>query len=147
VHPTLGILARFQAFFYASAFFQSDGVPPPAPARVTQTVGKNLRQIFQAVSKIKLRFKLAFCVLQIRVLVFSKVSVSIKSGIFSGGNFPSFGFLKIGSCFWFKKFRVKFAQVSKIGLKVFMQSFCKQAVSFFKVRFSWLAFLWAKSGL
>jgi hypothetical protein len=38
VHPTLGILARFQAFFYASAFFQSDGVPPPAPARVTQTV-------------------------------------------------------------------------------------------------------------
>jgi hypothetical protein len=39
VHPTLGILARFQTFFYASAFFQSDGVPPPAPARVTQTVG------------------------------------------------------------------------------------------------------------
>jgi hypothetical protein len=38
VHPTLGILARFQAFSYASAFFQSDGVPPPAPARVTQTV-------------------------------------------------------------------------------------------------------------
>jgi hypothetical protein len=38
VHPTLGILARFQAFFYASAFLQSDGVPPPAPARVTQTV-------------------------------------------------------------------------------------------------------------
>jgi len=38
VHPTLGILARFQAFFYASAFFQSDGVPPPAPARVTQSV-------------------------------------------------------------------------------------------------------------
>jgi hypothetical protein len=25
VRPTLGILARFQAFFYASAFFQSDG--------------------------------------------------------------------------------------------------------------------------
>jgi hypothetical protein len=40
VHPTLGILARFQAFFYASAFSQSDGVPPPAPARVTQTVGQ-----------------------------------------------------------------------------------------------------------
>jgi len=44
VHPTLGILARFQAFFYASAFFQSDGVPPPAPARVTQTVGTTLPQ-------------------------------------------------------------------------------------------------------
>jgi len=40
VHPTLGILARFQAFFHASAFSQSDGVPPPAPARVTQTVGR-----------------------------------------------------------------------------------------------------------
>jgi hypothetical protein len=38
VHPTLGSLARFQTFFYASAFFQSDGVPPPDPARVTQTV-------------------------------------------------------------------------------------------------------------
>ena len=30
-----GFLARFQAFFYVSAFFQSDGVPPPAPARVS----------------------------------------------------------------------------------------------------------------
>jgi hypothetical protein len=40
VHPTLGSLARFQAVFYASAFFQSDGVPPPAPARVTQAVGR-----------------------------------------------------------------------------------------------------------
>jgi hypothetical protein len=42
VHPTLGILARFQAFSYASAFSQLDGVPPPAPARVTQTVGQFL---------------------------------------------------------------------------------------------------------
>jgi len=38
VHPTLGILARFQAFFYALAFSQLDGVPPPAPARVPHTV-------------------------------------------------------------------------------------------------------------
>jgi len=44
VHPTLGSLARFQAFFYASAFFQSDGVPPPAPARVTQTVGWQVKE-------------------------------------------------------------------------------------------------------
>jgi hypothetical protein len=44
VHPTLGILARYQAFFYASAFFQLDGVPTPAPARVTQTVGRFLAQ-------------------------------------------------------------------------------------------------------
>ena len=41
VHPTLGILAPSQAFFYASAFSQSDGVPPPAPARVTQTVRRH----------------------------------------------------------------------------------------------------------
>jgi hypothetical protein len=39
VHLTLGILRHFQAFFYALSFFQSDGVPPPAPAQVTQTVG------------------------------------------------------------------------------------------------------------
>jgi len=85
--------------------------------------------------------------LQIRVLVFSKVSTSINFGIFSGGNFPSFGFLKIGSCFWFKKFRVKLAQVTKIGFKVFSQSLGKQVVSFCKVRFLWLAFLLAKSAL
>ena len=37
--PDAGALrvARFQAFFYASAFSQSDGVPPPAPARVPIT--------------------------------------------------------------------------------------------------------------
>jgi hypothetical protein len=32
MHLTLGIRRHFQAFS------QSDGVPPPAPARVTQTV-------------------------------------------------------------------------------------------------------------
>jgi hypothetical protein len=47
VHPTLGSLARFQTFFYASAFFQSDGVPPPAPARVTQTVGRQSKEQMQ----------------------------------------------------------------------------------------------------
>jgi hypothetical protein len=47
VHPTLGILTRFQAFFYASAFFQSDGVPPPDPARVTQTVGWQVKEQMQ----------------------------------------------------------------------------------------------------
>jgi len=40
VHPTLGILRHFQAVSYALSFFQSDGVPPPAPARVTQTVSQ-----------------------------------------------------------------------------------------------------------
>ena len=38
VHPTLGIRRHFQAFFYAVSFFCLDGVPPPTPAQVTQTV-------------------------------------------------------------------------------------------------------------
>jgi len=80
--------------------------------------------------------------LQIRVLVFSKFSGSVKFGIFSGGSFPNLCFSKIGSCFWFKKFRVKFAQVAKIGFKVFSQSLGKQIVSFCKVRFCGLCFFW-----
>ena len=39
VHWTLGILRQSQTIFYASAFFQSDGFAPSAPAPVTQTVG------------------------------------------------------------------------------------------------------------
>jgi len=42
VHPTLGILARFQAFIYALSFFQLDGFAVPAAAQVTQTVGTPL---------------------------------------------------------------------------------------------------------
>jgi len=38
VQWTLGILARFQAVFYASAFFRLDGVPPSTPAPLTQAV-------------------------------------------------------------------------------------------------------------
>jgi len=52
-------------------------------------------------------------------LVFSKSFRLFKSGIFSGGNFPSFGFSKMGSGFWFNKFRFKLAQVSKISFKIF----------------------------
>jgi len=78
---------------------------------------------------------------------FSKFSGSIKFGIFSGGSFQNFIRFKIGSWFWFKKFRVKSAQVAKIGFKVFSQSLGKQVVSFCKVRFLWLAFLLAKSAL
>jgi hypothetical protein len=54
VHPTLGILRHFQAFFYASAFSQSDGVPPPAPARVTQTVGQFLAKLFAGFAKLRI---------------------------------------------------------------------------------------------
>jgi hypothetical protein len=46
--PDAGALrvARFQAFFYTFSFSQADGVPPPAPARVTQTVGRLPSKIF-----------------------------------------------------------------------------------------------------
>jgi len=42
VHLTLGILRTSQAVSYAVTFFWLDGVPPPAPARVTQTVGRQV---------------------------------------------------------------------------------------------------------
>ena len=145
VHPTCGILRHFQAFFWLWVFSTSQALSTPAHTRVTQAVGKNLHSSLNAVSKIKLVFKLAFWVLQIRVWVFSKVSASIKSGAFSGGSFQNFIGFKIGSWFWFKTFRVKLAQVSKIGFVVFSQYFGKQAVSFGKIRFSWLAFCLARS--
>jgi hypothetical protein len=42
MHLTLGILRQSQAFSHALAFFWLDGFAVPAPAQVTQTVGKNL---------------------------------------------------------------------------------------------------------
>jgi len=38
MHLTLGILRRFQAFSYASAFFSVDRFTTPPPAQVTQAV-------------------------------------------------------------------------------------------------------------
>jgi hypothetical protein len=58
VHPTLGILARFQTFFYALAFSQLDGVPPPAHLRVTQTVGQFLAKLSAFLKFIILSFGL-----------------------------------------------------------------------------------------
>jgi len=40
VHLTLGILRTSQAVSYALSFFQLDGFAVPAPAQVTQTVGR-----------------------------------------------------------------------------------------------------------
>ena len=45
-----------------------------------------------------------------------------------------------------KKFRVKLAQASKIGFKFFSLGFGRQAVSFGKVCFFWLALFLVKSG-
>jgi len=84
--------------------------------------------------------------LQIKVLVFSKVSGSIKSGVFSGGNFPNLFFFKIVSGFWFKKFRVKSAQVYKIGFMVFGQVLVSKRLHLAKSVFYGLRFFWAKSG-
>ena len=145
MHLTLGILRKSQAVFYTSAFSQLDGFAVPAPAQVTQTVSVPLRENLLCLFQNFVLFKLIW-VLQIRGLVFSKLFDSIKSGTFSGGDFPNFIGLKIGSCFWFKKFHFKLAQVSKIGFVVFGQGFGRQAVSFCKVRFFWLAFLLVKSG-
>ena len=92
-----------------------------------------------------LRFKLAFWVLQIRVLAFGKFSGSTKSGIFYRWLFPNFIGFKIGSWFLFKKFCVKLAQVSEISFKIFSLVFGKQAFSFCKVHFFWLAFSLVKS--
>ncbi|MFN8400081.1 MAG: hypothetical protein U0X74_08700 [Anaerolineales bacterium] len=42
VHLTLGILRKSQAVSHAFSIFWLDGFAVPAPAQVTQTVGKNL---------------------------------------------------------------------------------------------------------
>jgi len=66
-----------------------------------------------------------------------------KSSIFSGGNFPSFYFLKISSRFWFKKFRVKSAQVSEIGFMVFSQVLVSKRFHLAKSVFHGLRFVWS----
>jgi hypothetical protein len=43
VHLTLGILRKSQAVFYALSFFQLDGFAVPAPAQVTPTVGRFIK--------------------------------------------------------------------------------------------------------
>jgi hypothetical protein len=40
VHLTLGILRKSQVVFYALSFFWLDGFAVPAPAQVTQSVGR-----------------------------------------------------------------------------------------------------------
>ena len=43
--PDAGDSAQISSIFLAPAFFSSDGVPPSAPAPVTQTVGLFLAQL------------------------------------------------------------------------------------------------------
>ena len=44
VHLTLGILRTSQAFSHALPFFWLDGFAVPAPAQVTQTVGRQIKE-------------------------------------------------------------------------------------------------------
>jgi hypothetical protein len=55
-----GDSAPSQAVFYTSAFFRSDGVPPPAPAPVTQTVSWHQKDldvhIFKEIKEITMEY-------------------------------------------------------------------------------------------
>ena len=44
MHLTLGILRQSQAVSYALSFFWLDGFAVPAPAQVTQTVGRQIKE-------------------------------------------------------------------------------------------------------
>ena len=50
VHLTLGILRTSQAVPYALSFFWLDGFAVPAPAQVTQTVGRLRAKVFLSVT-------------------------------------------------------------------------------------------------
>jgi hypothetical protein len=56
LHPTLGILARCQAFFYALSFFWLDGFAVPAPAQVTPAVGQFLAKSSKQVPRVLFYF-------------------------------------------------------------------------------------------
>ena len=51
VHLTLGILRQSQAVSYAFSFFWLDGFAVPAPAQVTQTVGRTNAEVTQVRKK------------------------------------------------------------------------------------------------
>ena len=95
MHPTLGILARFQAFFYASAFFQSDGVPPPAPARVTQTVGRLVTLVSKTESLFNKSAKEITAIQNIRILWLDNSGVHVSFIVSSYFLCLSFGFILI----------------------------------------------------
>jgi hypothetical protein len=58
VHLTLGILRKSQAVFYAFSFFWLDGFAVPAPAQVTQTVGRQSKNQKQTVFESRVSFSL-----------------------------------------------------------------------------------------
>jgi len=140
--PDAGDSAAFPSLFLRLILFpigrRSAARPSAGNANRWQELAVNLSFVFQNF----LVGKIGVLSLANQGFGFSKFSGSIKFGIFSGGSFQNFIRFKIGSWFWFKKFRVKSAQVAKIGFKVFSQSLGKQVVSFCKVRFCGLRFFW-----
>ncbi len=84
MHPTLGIRRHFQVFSYASAFFQSDGVPPPAPARVTQTVSP-LSKIHMSENSLDYIHGVAVLILLITGLVETFLSATWNKVYFNSG--------------------------------------------------------------
>jgi hypothetical protein len=63
VHLTLGILARFQAVFYALAFFWLDGFAVPAPAQVTQAVGHTGEKMVASFFRMRFAMEYAFALI------------------------------------------------------------------------------------
>jgi hypothetical protein len=89
VHLTLGILRQSQAVFYAGYFFWLDGFAVPAPAQVTQTVG---RQSQRANAKPYLIRKVCFDDWRINSKLFLAVAlfkVKYLVNIFSASKFSS----------------------------------------------------------
>ena len=143
--PDAGDSAQISGSFLRLIIFLAGRLRRPRPsagnANRQCALALNLLGLFQKLSFVQVGFessKLGFG--------FSKKFWFVQVGSFSGGEFPNLVGFKTGSRFLFKQFRVKFAQVSKIGFKVFSQSSGKQAVSFCKVCFFQLVFFWAKSG-
>ncbi len=137
MHPTLGILRTSQAVSYALSFFGLDGFAVPAPAQVTQTVRQvlalNLLRGFQN----WLVFQFGILSLSNQGLGFQQSLGFVKISIFSGGSFPSFGFLK-NWCFSFLcKFRFRLCQAFKIGVTILGKVFASK--SFYRSKFAFVA--------
>jgi len=60
MHLTLGILAKISGIFLALSFFWLDGFAVPAPAQVTQTVGRLRRKYKTALHRFVLQVKFVF---------------------------------------------------------------------------------------
>ena len=79
-------------------------------------------------------------------LVFSKVSCSIKSGIFSGGGFQNFIGFKSAHVFCSKSFVLSLLRFLKSASRFSVKVLASKRFHFAKSIFFWLAFSLVKSG-